>query len=164
MKTCGDHGGRRRDGKPCNNPAGFRATNETGKCYLHGGCSHGRPVIHGRYAKVTRERLAAKLENALEESSLPGLLSEAAMLRAILRHPDKIPEGERLPLIEEQAARILEAAASIKPYKSLNLSEQGYMIASLIDILQDKVDGDTLQAVIRETRRRLGYETLQVKH
>jgi len=160
MKTCGDYGGKTRAGKPCNNPAGFRAVNDTGKCYLHGGCSTGRPIIHGRYARVTWKRLAAKFKAYYEaEKDIPALIKDISLLRLLLKELNSSPEDLIVPLIIDQATAVVNTAAMIEPATFLNLSEQGYMIASLIDVLQNKVDSDTLQMIVQEIRERLGYET-----
>ena len=68
--TCGAHS--RSSGKPCPRPAGWGTDHVgTGKCRNHGGSSHGRPIIHGRYSNVTqriREFVAIRIKTLDDEA------------------------------------------------------------------------------------------------
>lgn len=71
-----------RAGGSCGQRAGARTDHEgQGRCFLHGGAS---PILHGRYSKITRPRIAGILK-ALEDDPNPlDLLPDLRLLRALL--------------------------------------------------------------------------------
>ena len=85
----------------CTQPAGMR-TDHYGKggCYLHGGSS-GRKPVHGRYAKVSGQRLRQNFEEFLSEMDASNLMPELAMLGSSLTTAvEKFEENGDLETLE----------------------------------------------------------------
>jgi len=82
---CKDYGGKKRHTRePCNNPAGMRTDHPgTGKCYLHGGSSTGRPITTGKQSVKHKAALQAKIDHYMEDPNPLDLTREIAMLRAL---------------------------------------------------------------------------------
>lgn len=78
--TCRAHA--RTSGKPCRQPAGHGTDHPgEGRCKLHGGAS---PIRHGRYSTVKRKAIAELIAKHEADPELLNVLSELALLRALL--------------------------------------------------------------------------------
>lgn len=101
----------------CTQPAGMR-TDHYGKggCYLHGGSS-GRPPVHGRYAKVSGQRLRQNFEEFLTEIDASNLMPELAVLRsslaAAVEEFEESGDLETLELINKISNSIVTAVQKI---------------------------------------------------
>lgn len=160
MKTCGDYGGKTRAGNPCKNPAGFKTDHPSEfKCFVHGGCSKGRPIIHGRYAKVTSKQLHEKIKKHLEDPEPMNLLPELALLRSLLdnfieqvEETGKPVEDSVLLSIVDKIRKTTDTIHKIQSRSLLTVAEQTYVIVTLADILKDTVQDES---VLREILNRL---------
>jgi len=158
-KTCGDFGGKRRDGKPCGNKAGMKTNHKgTGRCYRHGGCSMGRPLVHGRYAKGLRGKLAAKIVEHMNDPDPLDLRSELAVLRArisfLTEKLDKAPEKSDEDADNSTSAfsasaeilnviygiqKVIDTISKVQARKALTARESLYLLTSLADVIQTEI-------------------------
>jgi hypothetical protein len=72
-------GAKTRSGEPCT-----QKPMPNGRCKMHGGMSTGRPVTHGRYAKINRPRVADLLEQNRQDANPLDITEELHLLRALV--------------------------------------------------------------------------------
>lgn len=176
-KTCGDYGGTTKAGNPCKNPAGFRTHHPgEGKCYLpgHGGCSIGRPLIHGRYAKGLHGRLGKKIQEHLNDPNPLDLRPELAVLRARISFvTEQLDEADNLPTAEQSESLLLviggiqklaDTISKIQSREALTANESMYLLVTLADVLQTEIayirreaisDEQAIQHIIGKLRTRV---------
>lgn len=186
-KTCGDYGGTTKAGNPCKNPAGFRTNHPgEGKCYLpgHGGCSYGRPLKTGRYAKSLHGRLGKKIREYLEDPDPMDLRPELAVLRARVSFltekldkanpgaagkADKRLDAEAVLDVVHGIQKIVDTISKVQTRKALTAQESLYILVSLADILQTEIhyirteaisDEEALKHIINKLRRRFAVPQL----
>ena len=83
----------------CHMPAGMGTKHKgEGRCKFHGGCTNGRPIIHGLYSKYTRFVKAEDYSAALADKEIKRLREEIAVCRGALMKvlADEQFDGEKL--------------------------------------------------------------------
>ena len=139
----------RANGKqPCQAPAG-RGTDHrgVGACKFHGGAV---PVLHGRYSRITRPRIAALLAQLALDPDPEDLLPEVILIRALII--DFVERYDRM------SDAILAWHASWEPE---NVDALAGFLASkyqdhLIEILdRSGIREETQQEILREVDRRI---------
>jgi hypothetical protein len=172
VKTCGDYGGNTKAGNPCKNEAGKETDHfGTGKCYLHGGCSKGQPLKHGRYAKSAHGRLGKKIQEHMLDPNPLDLRPELAVLRARISFTtDQMDETDSLPTAEQSESLLLiiggvqklaDTISKIQTRTALTANESQYYAVRLADILTTEIhyirkeaisDEDALRHVLSKLR------------
>lgn len=76
------------DGKPFGKYCGMAAGHGTdhlglGRCKLHGGASHGAPIVHGLYAKSLNSTLSDEIERISKDPNFLNLYEEFAVTKAM---------------------------------------------------------------------------------
>lgn len=72
-------------GRYCKNLAGFKTDHlGTGRCYLHGGASGGRPIIHGFYSKKLDSTVQDEFDKLVKDPALIDLYSEMALMKVFV--------------------------------------------------------------------------------
>ena len=75
---------RKSDGNYCKMRAGTRTSHlGSGRCFLHGGSSDGRPIVHGFYSKKLRSKLAEDYQKVIEDPTFINLYTELAVIKTI---------------------------------------------------------------------------------
>jgi hypothetical protein len=185
-ETCGDYGGVcRTSGRPCRNPAGLRATNDSGRCFLHGGCAVGPRVKNGKYAVKARNDFQKKILEQLKDPSPMELESEMALLRALVDHlleemarqeeeqqrliDDNVPSEERLErqdiitqhigaitTVISEIRKVVDTVSKVQSREMLTATESAFMIAVLASVLREEIDDPgTLENIFTKYERRL---------
>jgi len=66
----------------CRNLAGFKTDHlGSGRCYLHGGASGGRPIIHGLFSKKLTSTLQVEYDKLVKDPALIDLYAEMALTK-----------------------------------------------------------------------------------
>jgi hypothetical protein len=148
MTVCG--GKARTGGKLCTQPAGWGTDHlGQGRCKLHGGCTPGRPLIHGRYSLVHRESLAAKHALFLGDPAPDDLSHELALTRALLQdYLDRFMEGTPMTADESKYAlemidavsKLVERISRIQNATALTQAEVRYLVVRMADLLREYID------------------------
>lgn len=154
-------GGTTKQGTACQRPAGW-GTNHPGEghCKLHGGASvgRGRPMIHGRYSVKARAAFSEKYNRFMEDPEPGNLLSEVALLRALLqdfldRLGKKEPsEADSVHIMNFVGAigKEIERFARIMNQTALTEVEVMYLIARFTDIAGRYIQDPAQRAAFAE--------------
>lgn len=164
VKTCGDNGGRKRNGEPCRNyPIAGRT-----RCKKHGGATL-RGVAHpgfkhGRYSKDLPARMLESYEQAASDPELLNQTQEIALIDAriadILKRVDTGETGANWKLVKTSFAE-LKAAMKIADHegvaqamntlnKSINKGQLDYVAwAEVIRLTEQR------RKVVESERKRL---------
>lgn len=120
-----------------------------GRCRLHGGMSPGRPIIHGRYSLKHRRSLAVKAQEFLEDPEPGNLLSELALIRALMQdYLERFPEDSPLPAADifrlldmvKSISRLVERISRILNQTALTQAEVQFLQGRLADIIVTYID------------------------
>ena len=120
-----------------------------GRCRLHGGTSPGRPIIHGRYSLKHRQSLADKAQQFLDDPEPGNLLSELALMRALMQdYLERFPEGAPLPAADifrlmdmvKEVSRLVERISRILNQTALTQAEIQFLQGRIADIIVTYID------------------------
>ena len=120
-----------------------------GRCRMHGGMSPGRPIIHGRYSLKHRQSLAHKAQAFLDDPEPGNLLSELALMRALMQdYLERFPDGVALPAADvfrlldmlETVSRLVERISRILNQTALTQAEIQFLQGRLADIIVTYID------------------------
>ena len=144
MMICG---AKTRSGTPCKQKAGWGTHHVgEGKCKLHGGASHGRPIVHGRYAKVFKGKLREKFEEAYSDGNPLDLLPELAVQRTLLQnYIDRFvesysPSGPDLKVLSALSNDVVNTATKIintRNQTALTVAEIKYLQMGIVALLDE---------------------------
>ena len=156
MTVCGAR--TRTSGGECGRPAGWGTDHVgEGRCKLHGGSSHGRPMVHGRYSLAHRSSLAEKAQRFREDPAPGDLSEELVLMRALLqdfldRYADGIPlPGDAIAAAYAMLGSItgtVERIFRILNQTALTQAEVQYLAARLGDALNTHVSDPELRSRI----------------
>lgn len=145
-------GAKTRSGGKCGQPAGWGTHHVgEGKCKLHGGSSHGRPIITGRYSVSHRQSLAEKVRDFIEDPEPANLMSELALMRALLQdYLDRFPDGINLTVksighvysMVDDISKLVERINRILTQTALTMAEVQYLQARLADLVVKYISDD----------------------
>jgi hypothetical protein len=163
----------RGSGKPCKHEAGWGTDHfGEGRCKLHGGASHGRPIIHGRYAYALQGKLREKFVESMEDDNPLDLLPELAVQRTLLQNfmgrftEGQQPSAESLQFMSNLTHDVVITATKIintRNQTALTVAEVKYLQLGIIALLDEFIpDTDQRRAfVARLMGLRLGIPKLQ---
>ena len=148
MNTCG---AKTRSGTPCKQKAGWGTDHVgEGRCKLHGGCA-GRPIVTGRYSIKHRQSLANKVQDFIEDPEPANLISELALMRALLQdYLDRFPTGINLSVksighvyeMVGDISKLVERITRILTQTALTMAEVQYLQARLADLVVKYITDD----------------------
>jgi hypothetical protein len=73
------------EGRYCRNVPGYKTDHlGTGRCYLHGGASAGRPIVTGLYSKKLDSNLQTEFDKLVKDPALIDLYSELALTKVFV--------------------------------------------------------------------------------
>lgn len=143
-------GAKTRSGTPCKRPAGWGTDHVgSGRCKLHGGASHGRPIKHGRYSKVARGSLISKIKMMQDDPDPMDLMSELQIQRALLAEAlerlgdariTELPEfWEATSKLTKDVVNTVEKIERLRLAETLTATEVQYLKVRIIDLLEKYV-------------------------
>jgi len=155
----------------CSNPAGYKTWhNGTGACAFHGGAASDNPAIsHGKYATVSKSRLAGSIDKYLNQDrgKLLDLTEQLAFSKAIFEEfQEKFPDpnddmygvwlGRFLNLIGS-LGNLVEKMSRIESRNALTAAQVLYLRATVADILMKYIpDPAERTRAAKELASRLG--------
>jgi len=156
MTMCG---AKTRSGTPCKQKAGWGTDHVgEGKCKLHGGASHGRPIIHGRYAKVFQGKLREKFIQSYDDPNPLDLLPELAVQRTLLaefigRFEGGITMSARdMRVINDMANDVVNTATKMvnaRNQTALTVAEVKYLQVGIMHLIDEFIpDTDQRRAFV----------------
>jgi len=128
---------------------------ENGRCRLHGGLSTGPPIITGRYSVKHRRSLAEKIQKFIEDPDPANLMSELALMRALLQdYLDRYIEGQPLSMkaidnvynMTGEIGKLVERINKILTQTALTMAEVQYLQARLADLVVKYIGDDEQRA------------------
>lgn len=148
-----------RNGGRCRHEAGWGTDHfGEGRCKLHGGASHGRPIIHGRYAYALQGKLREKFAAAMTDVNPLDLLPELAMQRTLLadyvsRFQPGIPmTSESIGFISDLTNDVVSTATKIinaRNQTALTVAEVKYLQIGITALLDEFIpDPDQRRAFV----------------
>lgn len=150
MTVCG---AKTRNGGHCQLTAGWGTQHPgNGRCKLHGGASPGAPIITGRYSLAHRKSLEEKARTFANDLQPGSLLSELALMRALLQeHLENNPDDtERQFGMMEAIGRMVERIVKIMSSTSLTQSDVRHLQDRFaLALLTYVPDADTRIAILR---------------
>lgn len=156
MSTCGATA--KSTGKPCQRPAGWGTEHVgRGRCKLHGGMT---PVKHGRYSKVSRQRLRSLIESYEEDEDPLNVLPELAAARALFQDfVERYDEWRSALLAWHDSYSFTD---NPKPRTVLDVSDAYRLLGSIAKIAQQEKKLQLDNAISRKDLLRIFSEQRRV--
>lgn len=140
----------KKDGKPCQNLAGYRTPHPgQGQCFKHGG---NIVRMNGRYSNVVHDSLREKLDQiANDEVALMDLAPEATLLRALT-----IDFVNRYELFSQALLKWYATNdASTKPRRIMDIADAGRLVEAISRVVHRMHQIQQEGAISLETFRRV---------